>query len=377
MTLGFRPLRAQLEAIPALFARTLAALGMRYDLEPPTLSGAIAGVLSSYPWPLNFEELIAVATRCLVAASGRIAEVEDLGLRVARRVPARKPAPRQRPAAPEAKSPGSLDVLIQDLAHEIKNPLVSIKTFTQLLPERHADPEFRNEYHRIVAKDVARIDAVLEELTRFARLREPVAEPVDVGRVLRKTLEAHQAAFAKTGIEVVPIPARPGGGGRDRPRAARLRLRPQPDPGARLDPRGRPARGRAGSGPAAPGARERRSFSAIIPGRNRACARRSAATAARFSACVTPSPGTSCRCSARISTSRTRSRARPGSRSPSMTDTEPPRKPRVLVVDDEPSIRESLRIALRRDYDVAVAGGAREALAAIDGDAPTPSCSTS
>ena len=50
-----------------------------------------------------------------------------------------------------------------------------------------------------------------------------------------------------------------------------------------------------------------------------------------------------------------------------MTSDSPAGKlPRLLVVDDEPSIRESLRIALRKDFDVVTASGGQEALARFD-----------
>ena len=39
--------------------------------------------------------------------------------------------------------------------------------------------------------------------------------------------------------------------------------------------------------------------------------------------------------------------------------------PRVLVVDDESSIRESLRLVLRREYEVLTADGGRDALAKV------------
>ena len=50
--------------------------------------------------------------------------------------------------------------------------------------------------------------------------------------------------------------------------------------------------------------------------------------------------------------------------SPAATTTpEPASKPRILIVDDEPSMREMLRIVLRRDgYDVLIAENGREAL---------------
>jgi DNA-binding NtrC family response regulator len=44
--------------------------------------------------------------------------------------------------------------------------------------------------------------------------------------------------------------------------------------------------------------------------------------------------------------------------------------PRVLVVDDEPGVQESLRMLLKQECDVTVAGTAREALAAIDEGPP-------
>ena len=44
-----------------------------------------------------------------------------------------------------------------------------------------------------------------------------------------------------------------------------------------------------------------------------------------------------------------------------------PRAPRLLVVDDEPSMRDMLRIVLRKDgYDVHVASNGREAVAALE-----------
>ncbi len=42
------------------------------------------------------------------------------------------------------------------------------------------------------------------------------------------------------------------------------------------------------------------------------------------------------------------------------------KKPLVLVVDDEPFIRQMIRIALRRQFDIVEAGSAEEALAIID-----------
>ena len=44
--------------------------------------------------------------------------------------------------------------------------------------------------------------------------------------------------------------------------------------------------------------------------------------------------------------------------------------PRVLVVDDEPGVQESLRMLLKRDFDVSTAGDVTEALQLIDAEPP-------
>ncbi len=63
----------------------------------------------------------------------------------------------------------TLGTLTASLAHELKNPLVAIKTFAQLLPERYDDPEFRTGFAAVALGEVDRASALLGELLEFAR----------------------------------------------------------------------------------------------------------------------------------------------------------------------------------------------------------------
>ena len=55
---------------------------------------------------------------------------------------------------------------------------------------------------------------------------------------------------------------------------------------------------------------------------------------------------------------------------------EPAAKPRILIVDDEPSMRDMLRIVLRRDgYDVTVAANGTEAIDILEARARSICCS--
>jgi PAS domain S-box-containing protein len=82
----------------------------------------------------------------------------------------------------------SLGTLSAGMAHEIKNPLVSIKTFAQLLPERYNDSEFRDTFSNLIGHEIDRIDSLVNQLLRFARPAKPHLEPSHVHDILEKSL---------------------------------------------------------------------------------------------------------------------------------------------------------------------------------------------
>ncbi|HIE04552.1 MAG TPA: PAS domain-containing protein [Candidatus Latescibacteria bacterium] len=50
------------------------------------------------------------------------------------------------------------------IAHEVKNPLVSVQTFVELLPERYDDPEFREKFQDVMTREVRRLNDLVEKL---------------------------------------------------------------------------------------------------------------------------------------------------------------------------------------------------------------------
>ncbi len=78
----------------------------------------------------------------------------------------------------------SLGLLTAGLAHEIRNPLVAIRTFTQLLPERYEDPEFRENFKSLALREVDRICGLVNDLLSFARPSIPKVSPEDANELV-------------------------------------------------------------------------------------------------------------------------------------------------------------------------------------------------
>ncbi len=92
--------------------------------------------------------------------------------------------------------------LAASMSHEIRNPLVAIKTFAQLLPERFDDSDFRKEFNEIVVQEVDRLDKIITQINNFAHPTELVMKPVDVRTPVRKAIESAREQFKKNGIAI-------------------------------------------------------------------------------------------------------------------------------------------------------------------------------
>jgi len=93
--------------------------------------------------------------------------------------------------------------LAASMSHEIRNPLVAIKTFAQLLPERFDDADFRKEFSEIVVKEVDRLDKIINQINNFAHPPELVFKSVDLRKLVQKGIAIARDRFHANGhVEV-------------------------------------------------------------------------------------------------------------------------------------------------------------------------------
>jgi two-component system, OmpR family, sensor histidine kinase ChvG len=86
----------------------------------------------------------------------------------------------------------AIESFAADVAHELKNPLTSLRSAVETLPIARTD-DSRNRLLAIVQHDVSRLDRLISDISDASRLDAELAradmEPVDLARIMRTVVE--------------------------------------------------------------------------------------------------------------------------------------------------------------------------------------------
>ncbi|MCF7689227.1 MAG: hypothetical protein K9M98_13690 [Cephaloticoccus sp.] len=105
--------------------------------------------------------------------------------------------------AQHAEQLATVGLLGASLAHEIRNPLVTIKMFVQLLPKHYGDPAFREKFFRLIGEEVSRIDRLTEQLLDLATPRAYASRMIELHPILLTGIELAAAKAEDRHIRII------------------------------------------------------------------------------------------------------------------------------------------------------------------------------
>ena len=99
----------------------------------------------------------------------------------------------------------AIESFAADVAHELKNPLTSLKSAVEMLT-RAETPEARERLMGVVRNDVKRIDRLITDISDASRLDAELsrehAEPVDVAHLLETVVEVYRFTEISRGVTI-------------------------------------------------------------------------------------------------------------------------------------------------------------------------------
>lgn len=74
----------------------------------------------------------------------------------------------------------SLGTLVSGIAHEIRNPLTSIKMYTELIPIKYDSAKFRERISKDIPLEIDRLNEIIKDLLEYSKPRKPFKEDINL-----------------------------------------------------------------------------------------------------------------------------------------------------------------------------------------------------
>jgi len=211
LSLRLPALRERQADIPTLAWTLMRDICALLGLAPVEFTARALDRLSNYLWYGNMAELESVLARTIAIHHLNVIDADHLLFETSTISSPGAETPTNRAGSRgDSTAPGpALELIANELAHELQNPLVTVRTFASIAQQRmRGDPD-HEKISSLAGEAIDRMDAVIGNLLRFARFRSPNRRPVSLSQLTTGPLQELARALESSGarLDVTPAPS--------------------------------------------------------------------------------------------------------------------------------------------------------------------------
>ncbi|MEW6163149.1 MAG: response regulator [Nitrospirota bacterium] len=95
----------------------------------------------------------------------------------------------------------ALEKMMEEVAHEIRNPLTSIGGFAKRVFDRLPEGDPNRKYMEMIIEDVAVLESMIKQLVELKTMALSYKEPANINDVIMEALKLYEKEFENKGIE--------------------------------------------------------------------------------------------------------------------------------------------------------------------------------
>ena len=95
-----------------------------------------------------------------------------------------------------------MDKIISSIAHEIRNPLTSIRIYTRQMKEKVDNKEFMLAAAEDIPSEIDRIDSLIKEFVEYTSPRKPIREIINLNEEIRNSIKLIKMQIKDVDIEL-------------------------------------------------------------------------------------------------------------------------------------------------------------------------------